>query len=170
MNRVGTSALDGARGALAGALASKVMGRVTTYMYEHQDEKATEREESVRGGKASFEVAAEKAARLFGRELDEDQRKRLGGVMSWALAIGAGTVYGIVRRRLPASKRGMGLLFGTAFFLLVDEGMNTLFRFTPPPRAFPWQAHARGLLGHLTYGLAAELQLRATDAAARRAF
>ena len=37
---------------------------------------------------------------------------------------------------------------------------------TPGPRAFPWQAHARGLAGHLVLGLATEGVLQAADLAA----
>lgn len=163
MADTGTLAADAVQGALAGALASKMMGRVTTYMYEHQDEAATRREEAARGGKHSFGVAAEKIARLGRRELTDEQRQKFGTVLHWSLAIGVGALYGILRRRIPGARLGGGALFGTAFFLLIDEGMNTVFRFTPPPQAFPWQAHARGFAGHLAYGVATELQLRAAD-------
>jgi len=37
------------------------------------------------------------------------------------------------------------------------------FGMTPGPGSFPWQAHARGLVGHLVFGLAAEAALSAAD-------
>lgn len=41
--------------------------------------------------------------------------------------------------------------------------MNPLLGFTPGPRAFPWQAHARGLGGHLAFGLTSDLILDGLD-------
>lgn len=61
--------------------------------------------------------------------------------------------------------RGFGLLFGAAFFLLVDEGANTLLGIMPSPQRFPWQAHPRGLAGHLVYGAAADTLLKGADRA-----
>ena len=34
---------------------------------------------------------------------------------------------------------------------------------TPGPTAFPWQAHARGLVGHLTFGTVTDGTLRLLD-------
>jgi hypothetical protein len=58
---------------------------------------------------------------------------------------------------------GNGLLFGTAFWAVIDEGANTALALTPGPTAFPWQTHARGLAGHLVFGVAADTALRALD-------
>jgi uncharacterized membrane protein YagU involved in acid resistance len=69
----------------------------------------------------------------------------------------------VLRRRWRASAAARGLTFGTAFFLVVDELMNPLLGFTPGPRAFPWQAHARGFGGHLAFGAASELALQGLD-------
>jgi len=48
----------------------------------------------------------------------------------------------------------------------MDEIGNVALGLTPGPRAFPWQAHARGLAGHLVLGLAAEGVMQAADLAA----
>lgn len=32
-----------------------------------------------------------------------------------------------------------------------------------PPQEYPWQAHARGLVGHLTYGLVTKASVRVLD-------
>lgn len=45
--------------------------------------------------------------------------------------------------------------------LFVDQGMNTALGLTAPPRAWPWQAHARGVVAHAVYGLALGLLLAA---------
>jgi uncharacterized membrane protein YagU involved in acid resistance len=51
----------------------------------------------------------------------------------------------------------------------MDELMNPLLGFTPGPQAFPWQAHARGLGGHVVFGLATEGVLQVLDRMPSRA-
>jgi hypothetical protein len=157
---------DVVKGALAGAAATWVMGQATTYLYDKESKSAREQEDDARGGKTAYGVAAEKAAEAVGRELDEDQRKQLGSAIHWALGAGAGAVYGALRHRLPGADLGNGLLFGAAFWAVIDEGANTALGLTPGPTEFPWQTHARGLAGHLVFGVAADAALRVLDGAA----
>jgi hypothetical protein len=160
---VGRNAL---KGAIAGAVATWVLDRVTTYMYEHEAGPEREREDRARAGRTAYESAAERVARLLGRELSQEERQRLGVAIHWFLGIGAGVAYGVYGRNVPTFRRAGGGGFGTAFWAAVDEGMVTLLGLTPPPKAFPWQTHARGLAGHLAYGVAAEQTLRVLDAVA----
>jgi uncharacterized membrane protein YagU involved in acid resistance len=71
--------------------------------------------------------------------------------------------YAVLRRRWPATAAGFGLPFGVGLFLTVDELMNPLLGLTPAPPAFPWQTHARGLAGHVVFGVANHLVLRGLD-------
>ena len=73
------------------------------------------------------------------------------------VSIGGGVLYSVLR--VPAVRAGRGLAYGTAFWLVVDEGLTPLLGFAPGPLAFPWQTHARGLLGHLVFGAAADTAL-----------
>ena len=153
-------------GGLAGAAATWVMGQVTTFLYEHESVQARRTEDAARGGKTAYGVAAEKAAGVVGRRLDEGERLRYGSAIHWALGVGAGAVYGGIRRRIPLAGLGNGLLFGIAFWVVIDEAGNTVLGLTPPPGEFPWQAHARGIAGHLVFGVAADTALRIMDRAA----
>jgi hypothetical protein len=159
-------AMDMVKGAIAGAAATWVMGQATNYLYENESEEAREAEDAARGDKTAYGVAAEKAAGMAGRELTEEQRKQAGSAIHWALGAGAGAVYGVMRHRVPAAGLGNGLLFGAAFWVAIDEGANTALGLTPGPTAFPWQTHARGLAGHLVFGVAADAVLRVLDGAA----
>jgi hypothetical protein len=158
---------DLALGAVAGAAATWIMGTVTTFLYEREDEQARRREDQARGEKTAYEVAAEKAAGLTGRQLSEDQRKKLGTAIHWATGIGAGALHAVLRRRL--GRRGLGrdlaagAAFGAAVWLLLDEVGNVALGLTPGPAAFPWQTHARGLAGHLVLGLATEGVMQTVD-------
>lgn len=154
---------DLAKGAIAGAVATWVMGQATAYMYEHEDRRAREQEDEARQGKTAYGVAAEKGADLVGTELTDEQTEQYGGAIHWALGIGAGAVYGALRGRVPEADRANGLLYGTAFWALIDEAANVALGLTPGPTAFPWQTHARGLTGHLVFGVAADTTLRLLD-------
>jgi hypothetical protein len=147
-------AADLLTGAVAGAAATWLMDVATTALYERQPEEVTKRENDARGGKAAYEIAAEKAAGP-GR-LNEEQRKRAGSAIHWTLGVSSGVMYGAMRHAIPRMGVGSGLAYGAAFWLLMDEAALTLLGLTPPPRAFPWQTHARGLAGHLVMGGATE--------------
>jgi hypothetical protein len=166
MKHEGSILADVVKGALAGAGATWVMGQVTTFLYEHESKEARKQEDEARGNKIAYWVAAEKAAEMVGRELSDDERKQYGSAIHWGLGVGAGAVYGALRHRVPGADWGNGLLFGTAFWALIDEGANTALGLTPGPTAFPWETHARGLAGHLVFGVAADTTLRALDAVA----
>ncbi|MFN2563745.1 MAG: DUF1440 domain-containing protein [Gemmatimonadaceae bacterium] len=149
-------------GAIAGAVATWAMGKVTTYLYEREDKAAREREDRARHGKTAYGVAAEKAARALGTELtDEERDKKYGPAIHWALGVGAGALYGVLRPRVESAALARGLAFGTSFWLLMDETVTPAIGLTPGPAAFPWQTHARGLAGHLTYGAVADATLGA---------
>jgi hypothetical protein len=154
------------KGAIAGAVATWLMGRITSYMYERENKNAREAEDKARKGKTSYGAAAEKMAGLTGRSLDDQQRERVGSAIHWAIGIGTGAVYAVLRRRFAGVGKLGGAAFGTAFWGVVDEGLVSGLGLTPGPAAFPWQAHARGLAGHLTFGTVTDATLRVLDAVA----
>jgi hypothetical protein len=151
------------KGAIAGAVATFVMDRAATYMYQREDRRAREREDEARGGTTAYEAAAEKGAALVGTRLTRTQRERGGTAIHWALGIGAGATYAVLRRRLDLAGVTAGTAFGTAFWALMDEGVVPALGLTPGPFAFPWQTHARGFVGHLTFGTVTDGTLRVLD-------
>jgi hypothetical protein len=151
------------KGAIAGAVATFVMGKVTSYMYEHEDPEARRKEDAARRGRSAYEAAAEKAASAAGTSLAPTQRQELGSAIHCALGIGAGAAYALFRRRVQILGGAAGTAFGTAFWAFLDEGLVPALGLTPGPTAFPWQAHARGLVGHLTFGTVTDGTLRLLD-------
>jgi hypothetical protein len=151
------------KGAVAGALATWAMDKVTTFLYERERESARQREDAARHGRTAYEMAAAKAALLVGKGLPREKRKRFGQGIHWALGIGAGALYGALRPRDERVSLAGGLLFGAAFWLLMDEAITPALRLTKGPAAFPWQTHARGLAGHLAYGVVADKALSAVQ-------
>lgn len=155
--------VDIAAGAAAGAAATLAMSGVTSAMYARENRQARWREEQARGGKSAYEIAAEKAARLVDLNLSSEQEAKAGTLIHYAVGMASTALYAAVRRRIPAPGAARGLGFGAALWLVADEGANPLLGLSPGPGAFPWQAHARGLVGHLVFGLAAEAALSAAD-------
>lgn len=151
------------KGAVAGAVATYVMGKVTAYMYEHEDPDARREEDDARRGRTAYETAADKVAASTGTALAPRQRRELGSAIHWALGIGAGAGYAVLRRRVQVLGSTAGTAFGTAFWAFLDEGLVPALGLTPGPAAFPWQAHARGLVGHLTFGTVTDGTLRLLD-------
>jgi hypothetical protein len=137
------------KGAIAGAVATWVMGKVTNVLARRQEDDA-------RGGKTAYGVV--------GARLGDRQRERLGSAVHWALGIGSGAAYAVLRRRFDTIGRTAGVGFGTMFWAAVDEGLVPALGLTPGPRAFQWQTHARGLAGHLTFGTVTDGTLRLLDA------
>ncbi|HEY2896578.1 MAG TPA: DUF1440 domain-containing protein [Gemmatimonadaceae bacterium] len=159
MKRKHSRAMDAIAGMVAGALATWLMGKATTVLYERESKAVRRREDQARGGKTAYGVAAEKVARLAHEQLSNEQRSRFGNGIHWTLGVSAGALYGVLRPRVRAVRSGHGLLFGAAFFLIMDELVTPAFGLTPGPRAFPWQTHARGLAGHLVFGTVVDTAL-----------
>lgn len=151
---------DLARGALAGAAAWCVMDQVLRVLYDRSSSRVRARESAARGGVPALERVAEWQAEQVGARLSDRQRRAGGRVMQWTVGIAAGALYGALRGRVPGAAAGRGLAYGAALSLAVDEGAVPLLGFAPGPRSFPWQTHARGVLGHLVYGAAADAVLR----------
>lgn len=154
---------DLAQGAIAGAVATWLMGRVTSYLYSKESPSTRRREDAARAGRTSYETAAEKVADAAGVRLSDRARQTFGGGIHWALGVGAGAGYALLRRRFRGIDWAEGLAFGSAFWLLIDELLTPAAGLTPGPLAFPWETHARGLAGHLAYGVAAERTLDVLD-------
>jgi hypothetical protein len=156
-----------AYGALAGALATIAMEPVTEFLYEHEDDEHRKREDELRKQSSPLATLAARLIELVGAEPTEERKQRLATVLHWGYGMGWGAFYAVLRRRMPVLRKALGFPFGVLFALIGDEAMNQILGLTPPPKAWPIDAHVRGLVGHVAYAAAAETALRALDAAAR---
>lgn len=150
---------DLARGAVAGAVGWCVMDAVLRTLHDREAPAARRAEDRARGGVPALEALAERMAATAGVRLSDGRRQRAGTALQWLVGIGAGALYGVLRPRLHVAGAARGLAYGVGFSLVVDEGLTPLLGLSPGPRAFPWQTHVRGLIGHLAFGLAADTAL-----------
>lgn len=152
---------DAVLGALAGVAAVWVQDRIDWFMYNHEDPQARHRTQQVRPyGAAPAQVVANRAAHAMGMELEDPQDSAAGKAIHYSIGATSGVLYGILHGRAPMISKGRGTLFALGLFLLQDEGMNRMLGLSARPSAYPWQAHARGLITHLVYGLALDASLR----------
>lgn len=147
-------------GMIAGAAAGIAMDAVLRTLFNREGFFAWAREQRARRGKPALRRATDRLARRLGLDLSRPQRRIAGRVAQAGLGLGAGALYAVLRRRMPAVRTGRGLAYGAAVSLLLDEGLNPLLGLTPGPSDFPWQTHARGLAGHLAYGAVLEAVMR----------
>lgn len=158
-------AMDLAKGAVAGAVAWWAMDQTLRLLYDHEGPAVREQEDWARGGVPALERVAEGTAGLMAVRLPEKDRRAAGTALQWMVGIGAGALYGALRSRVPSARAGRGLAFGAVFSLALDEGLIPLLGFAPGPTAFPWQTHARGVAGHLVFGVVADATLELLDGA-----
>ena len=163
------SVLAGAlKGAVAGGIAVWVMDQVDWYMYNHENLEARRQTQRVRpGGLDPAHAIANKVAGAFGKELSPRQPHPAGIAVHYSLGIGPGALYGAMQDRAPALGVGRGALFGLGLFLLQDEFVNAATGLSARPRQYPWQAHARGLIAHLVYGVVTDTLLRVLKSSGR---
>ncbi len=154
-----------AYGVLAGALATIAMEPVTEFLYAHEDDQHKKREEELRKQYSPLATLAARLIELVGAEPTEERKQRLATVLHWAYGMGWGVLYAALRRRLPVLRKGLGLPFGVLFALIGDEVMTQVLGLTAPPKAWPIDAHVRGLVGHVTYAAAAEGAFRVLEKA-----
>ena len=74
-----------------------------------------------------------------------------------------GALYAAFRTRSAKVKPGHGVLLGLGLFLLQDELLNPILGASGGPTEYPWQAHARGLIGHVVYGAATDAALEVLE-------
>jgi len=155
---------DAAKGALAGAAGVWLMDRVGWALYRREDPAALAREHAARpDGKDPAHVAAGRLAEAVGVELSPGQPHPVGSAVHYALGVVPAILYAPLRHRLGVPGIGRGLLYGLGLFLVNDELLNPALGLASGPAAYPWQAHARGLVAHLVLGVATDAALDALD-------
>lgn len=146
------------KGALAGGAAVWLMDRVGWYLYLREDPAKIRQEVKARVDNIDVaHVAAKRMAGAVGKELSPKQPNAAGIAVHYALGILPGALYGPLRHRVPALSAGRGLAYGLTLFLVDDELLNAVLGLSSGPTAYPWEAHARGLISHLVVGVATDV-------------
>lgn len=157
---------DLVKGAVAGALGVWALDRVTWFMWNREEPEALAREEAARPlGLDPAHLVAHKIHRQVDREAEPKQPSAGGLAVHYSLGVVPGALYSALRHRWGASSAVAGAAFGVGLFLLQDVLLNRLLGLSGPARDYPWQAYARGFVGHAVFGATTDLALRAMDGA-----
>lgn len=153
-------------GAAAGAVGVWALDRTDWLMWNHEDEDAKLRTNAVRPyGEPPAHVLTHKAEELAGVDPTPEQHEIAGVVTHYGIGIGPGVAYALFRDKLPGRGVLRGLLFGLGVFAVQDELLNAGSGLGAKPGKYPWQAHARGLVSHLAFGVTTELMLNSMEKA-----
>lgn len=105
---------------------------------------------------ATVKAASAISENFFNHKLTSDEKKIAGPVVHYAVGAAGGLVYGLAAELAPEITEGVGLPYGAAFWLVVDEGMVPLLGFAKRPGEYPLSSHAYALASHLVFGATAE--------------
>ncbi len=160
--RIGRSLLVGL---IAGLTASWTMNRfqgfwMTLSSTGDAKEKELAREDSQIANEdqddATVKAASAVFEGLFDHKLTHAEKKIAGPAVHYAVGGLGGIVYCLASEFFPEVTRGFGLPYGTAFWLVVDEGMVPLLGLSKGPTEYPPSTHAYALASHLVFGATAE--------------
>ena len=157
------------RGAAAGVAGVWALDRADWFMWNH--ESLDSRAQTIRVRPRQLPPAENMVSAVqeaAGRELPQPAFEAASQVVHYSIGIAPAIAYALLRDRLPVSGVARGALYGLTLFVAQDEMLNTLSGLGAKPRAYPWQAHARGLVAHVVYGIATELALNLLEERAPR--
>jgi hypothetical protein len=164
-------AWDAALGAAAGLFASWVMSAAYRPIQRAGDEETRRKEKEAAAGMPPATIrAAQVASEAVGRPLPPDREKEaLGGkVVHYVYGTLWGAAFAVLAREVaPRVPLLAGAAFGAALWIVSDELLVPLFRFSHPPARYPATSHAKGLASHLVYGVATEAAWRIARAPLR---
>lgn len=156
----GEVALKVAAGLMAGAVGVWALDRIDWFMWNREDPKTQARTTAVRpNGEPPAQALVSKIEDATDTRLEPSTHEAVAQVVHYSIGIAPAIGYALFRDRLPVSGVARRALYGTGLFLMQDEALNTVTGLGAKPGAYPWQAHARGLVAHTVYGVVTELAL-----------
>jgi uncharacterized membrane protein YagU involved in acid resistance len=148
-------------GGIGGIVGTLLMEQVSGFMYKFESDEKKKKEENLRTEPLPQAMARRITEDVLHLKVSDETLSKLGNFVHWGYGIAWGALYGALHQRVPVLSKAAGLPFGFGFWIVGDEIVTTAFKITPPPQAFPIDAHMRGLAGHLAFTVAADGTFRA---------
>jgi putative membrane protein len=110
---------------------------------------------------ATVKAAEMVSEKIFGHQLAQGEKKIAGDAVHYATGAASAAIYGVAAELVPEVTVGAGLPFGTAVWLVVDEGAVPLLGLSKAPSEYALSTHIYALASHFVYGLTTEFVRRA---------
>lgn len=142
-------ALIGAAAGLAGGTALQLTAQA---MYDLTSAQNVAREQAIEP-RNPFVVLAQKLEAASGVELTAQQEKIFEQTVLNGISAATGAAYAITARNWSLNWLAGGAVFGALFWMIEDEGIGPALGLAGDNTKYPLEAHARGLVAHVVFGV-----------------
>jgi uncharacterized membrane protein YagU involved in acid resistance len=147
-----------------GAVAGLAGGLVASFVMDRFQEAwlalAPPPKRSSKGEPATEKAASAVSENVLGHELTKAEKKLGGAAVHYAVGGLTGGAYGAAAEFAPAVAKGVGLPYGTAVWLVIDEGAVPALGLSKPVTEYPLSNHAYALASHFVFGVTTDLVRR----------
>ncbi len=152
LNRTNSLSRHLCTGAFAGLIGGFALAGAAQIMYNLTNKQKRQEEENIEP-RDPFIVLADKLQKSTGIEMNDQQKKVFEQCVATTMGVGAGTAYAALARKWKLNWLAGGTLFGTIFFVVEDEGRGTAMGLFGDNTKYPLEAHIRGLVSHVAFGI-----------------
>ena len=147
-----TSENNLAAGAVAGVIGGFALAGTAQSIYALTSPQDIQREKQIEPNDP-FIVLAKKVQAATGVKVDQRQEKLVEQVVATSISAVAGMTYALVAQRWPLGWLTGGIVFGTLFWAVEDEGIGPVMGLVGDNTKYPAEAHLRGLVAHAVFGV-----------------
>lgn len=139
-------------GAFAGRIGGFALIGARQLMYSFTSEEKKQQENRIES-RDPFIVLADKLQAKTGIDMSQKQKILFEKGVVTAVSVAGGVAYAALARKWNLHWALGGALFGTLFWLVEDEGIVPALGLVGDNTKYPLEAHARGFVAHLVFGL-----------------
>lgn len=143
---------DLAIGAISGIIGGFALAGAAQTLYSLTNPKVIAQETKIES-KDPFIVLAEKLEKVSGKKMTERQKKIFEQCVAAAISATAGISYSLLESKWNLNWLLGGVAFGALFWAIEDEGISPLLGLVGNNKKYPVEAHIRGLVAHVIFGI-----------------
>lgn len=139
-------------GAAAGTLGGAALLGLSVTLYDLAKPQDVAVEQAIEP-RDPFIVLAQKLQAATGKEMTPHQEKVFEQAVANGLGAVMGAAYALTARNWKLGWLAGGVVFGTLFWAIEDEGLGPAMGLAGDNTQYPLEAHLRGLLSHVAFGV-----------------
>ena len=167
------ASLNGQPNVLKGLAAGAIGGLVASWVMEEfqfawmklansttQPDTSSSEDDSDSSEPATVRAAEIVSKKVFRHQLAQHEKKIAGDAVHYSIGGASGAIYGLAAEFVPEVTAGQGIPFGTAVWLVIDEGAVPVLHLSRGPTEYPLSTHLYALASHFVYGVTTEVVRR----------